>query len=564
MDFQSCSCVTIEILVSYSSNFSCTDSRPSGPSASASAMSTSEGTVALSATPLGRTQRNGASYGHGVPGGGNRPNLLAPVAPRDDTLGMAEPGVPGHEFTVVDVETTGLYWRKDRVVSVAVARCDGAGQPLDQWYTLVNPGCPMGASEIHGLTDATVVDAPRFEDIADELLALLAGAVLVGHNVTFDWRFLSNEYARHGETLPAHDAICTMRLAGSLGLGNPSLDDIAAYCDVALPRAQFHDAREDVLATAGVLARLYPLALAQGIDPVMHLEVATPPILRKTSKCAFVNPGRLAPGGPLVQGMHVVITGETATPREALFARSLKAGLDVMSGVNAKSSLLVTNDIAVGTVKAKDAVALGVPVVDEAAYLRLLDAVAPGTPREQLHEWTRARTAARTKRASARAPEDVLTGPLAGRRVVLLGDVADREHLAELIEHSGGVVSQYVTKNTSLVVLGSTYDAQRLESAEGYDAEVVTPPKLLALLHAGEVLAKVEPSSPVAVALVEPVPAHATQAPSPVESAAAVPGLPAADWLADPTGRFQYRYWDGAAWSAHVSTAGQSYIDPLP
>src|SRR5664280_1214261 len=189
--------------------------------------------------------------------------ILAPVTPHWHDQCVAEVLVGRHEFAVVDVETTGLYCKRDRVVSVAVARCDASGHPLEQWYSLVNPGCPMGASEIHGITDVAVAHAPSFEHIADELLAQLGGAVLVGHNMTFDWRFLSSEYARGGETLPEHDAVCTLALARALGLPteNMKLDSVAAYCRVPLPRAQFHDAREDVLATAGVFSMLYPMAL---------------------------------------------------------------------------------------------------------------------------------------------------------------------------------------------------------------------------------------------------------------------------------------------------------------
>jgi hypothetical protein len=35
-------------------------------------------------------------------------------------------------------------------------------------------------------------------------------------------------------------------------------------------------------------------------------------------------------------------------------------------------------------------------------------------------------------------------------------------------------------------------------------------------------------------------------------------------WYPDPTGRFQLRYWDGTAWTAHVSTAGAASVDPEP
>ncbi|MEY4340261.1 MAG: hypothetical protein RLZ14_2111 [Actinomycetota bacterium] len=33
-------------------------------------------------------------------------------------------------------------------------------------------------------------------------------------------------------------------------------------------------------------------------------------------------------------------------------------------------------------------------------------------------------------------------------------------------------------------------------------------------------------------------------------------------WYADPSGRFELRYWDGNAWTEHVSRAGQQFIDP--
>ena len=35
-----------------------------------------------------------------------------------------------------------------------------------------------------------------------------------------------------------------------------------------------------------------------------------------------------------------------------------------------------------------------------------------------------------------------------------------------------------------------------------------------------------------------------------------------ADWYPDPSGRHEVRYWDGNAWTEHVSRAGQQYTDP--
>mgnify|MGYP001821256021 CR=1 FL=1 len=56
----------------------------------------------------------------------------------------------------------------------------------------------------------------------------------------------------------------------------------------------------------------------------------------------------------------------------------------------------------------------------------------------------------------------------------------------------------------------------------------------------------------------EPAPAvQAAAEPAP----AAEPAVPAG-WYADPSGRFELRYWDGAAWTEHVSRAGQQFTDP--
>jgi hypothetical protein len=68
---------------------------------------------------------------------------------------------------------------------------------------------------------------------------------------------------------------------------------------------------------------------------------------------------------------------------------------------------------------------------------------------------------------------------------------------------------------------------------------------------------------PAPAAQPQPTPA-AQPEPTPAAAAAAAPATPAvpANWYADPSGRFELRYWDGNAWTEHVSRAGQQYTDP--
>ncbi|MEJ7799950.1 MAG: DUF2510 domain-containing protein, partial [Ilumatobacter sp.] len=49
---------------------------------------------------------------------------------------------------------------------------------------------------------------------------------------------------------------------------------------------------------------------------------------------------------------------------------------------------------------------------------------------------------------------------------------------------------------------------------------------------------------------------------TPTESAGAAAGAAPAGWYADPSSRFELRYWDGGQWTEHVSRSGQQYTDP--
>ena len=53
-----------------------------------------------------------------------------------------------------------------------------------------------------------------------------------------------------------------------------------------------------------------------------------------------------------------------------------------------------------------------------------------------------------------------------------------------------------------------------------------------------------------------------TQSEPAAEAAAAAESAVPAGWYADPSGRFELRYWDGTAWTEHVSRAGQQFTDP--
>ncbi|MFG2822152.1 DEDDh family exonuclease [Kitasatospora sp. NPDC048365] len=308
----------------------------------------------------------------------------------------ADDGPDGQGFAVVDVETTGLG-RSDRVISAGVYQLDADGEVTDHWYTLVNPERDPGPVWIHGLTSEALEGAPTFPEVADQLAERLRGRVMVAHNALFDWNMISREFSRAGLRAPVEQRLCTMVLARDLGLPLPNgkLSSLAAYFGVH--QRQAHNALDDARVLAEIFRPSLHLARDGGIPLPLTTCVAVTDLgeepsaaparggswsssyrpSRKRPACPFPNPGRWRDGNPLMQGMRVAITGDTATDRELLEDRAIEAGLHIAGSVSRLTSLLVTNEPGSWSGKARKAREYGTPVVGEDAFLQLLREVAP-------------------------------------------------------------------------------------------------------------------------------------------------------------------------------------------
>ncbi|MDX3842180.1 exonuclease domain-containing protein, partial [Streptomyces europaeiscabiei] len=251
-----------------------------------------------------------------------------------------------HDWALVDVETSGLRPGRDRVLSLAILTLDAHGNQTGEFSTLLNPGCDPGPVHIHGLTAARLAGAPTFEEIAPQVGALLSSRVLVAHNAQFDYDFLAHEFAHVRSWVPVSRRMCTLALNRLVGPSTPDLKlgTLAAHYGVRQERA--HDAQDDVRVLSGILRGSLSAAEQLGLSlPLLECPPRQDhkPYVPKTP-CAYRNPGRLEPGGPLVQGMKVAITGDTQISREELVARSAAAGLNMMTSVSGQTSVVVTND----------------------------------------------------------------------------------------------------------------------------------------------------------------------------------------------------------------------------
>jgi DNA polymerase III subunit epsilon len=98
----------------------------------------------------------------------------------------------------IDLETTGVNLGLDRIIEIAIVKIltDGTKSVKRK---LINPGMPIPktSSDVHGITDDMVKDAPPFKQVAHELKQMLDGCDLAGYNSNrFDIPLLMEEFLR--------------------------------------------------------------------------------------------------------------------------------------------------------------------------------------------------------------------------------------------------------------------------------------------------------------------------------------------------------------------------------
>lgn len=117
-----------------------------------------------------------------------------------------------NKFAVIDVETTGLSPRSDRIIEIGVILLDTKLAVERTFDTLVNPQRTIAAQFIHGISNDDVASAPTFAELAPSIIEMLDERVLVAHNANFDLAFLNAEMVRshRRERWSREHAVCTM------------------------------------------------------------------------------------------------------------------------------------------------------------------------------------------------------------------------------------------------------------------------------------------------------------------------------------------------------------------
>ena len=94
-------------------------------------------------------------------------------------------------MVALDLETTGLDIKQDKIIEIGMIRFDGA-KVLDTFQTFVNPDRPIppAVSQLTHITNPMVTNAPRILDVLEEVSNFVGSDAIVGHNINFDLSFL--------------------------------------------------------------------------------------------------------------------------------------------------------------------------------------------------------------------------------------------------------------------------------------------------------------------------------------------------------------------------------------
>lgn len=141
------------------------------------------------------------------------------------------------DYVVFDLETTGVNVIKDDIIEISAVKVLG-GKVTDTFSTLVNPGRPIPyyATQVNGITDEMVEDAPDIREALADFLTFAGDAVLVGHNIqSFDLNFVSNAAEGHLGKTVENDYIDTLHMARSClpELSHHKLVDVASYFHIS-------------------------------------------------------------------------------------------------------------------------------------------------------------------------------------------------------------------------------------------------------------------------------------------------------------------------------------------
>lgn len=168
------------------------------------------------------------------------------------------------KYAIIDIETTGTSYKTGKITEIAIIIHDGT-QIIDEFISLVNPEqkIPYQITQLTGINDRMVQDAPKFYEIAKKIVEITEDCVFVAHNASFDYNFIRQEF-KYLFYEYNREKLCTVKLSRKLIPGRRSYSLGHLCSELKIENPHRHRAYGDARATTS----LFELLLSIDPDPL--------------------------------------------------------------------------------------------------------------------------------------------------------------------------------------------------------------------------------------------------------------------------------------------------------
>ncbi|MCI8502576.1 MAG: PolC-type DNA polymerase III [Dorea sp.] len=176
-------------------------------------------------------------------------------------------------YVVFDLETTGFSSVKDKIIEIGAVKVVD-GRITERFSTFVNPRrpIPFEITQLTGISDQMVLDAPDIESVLPDFLKFVGDAVLVAHNAGFDVGFVEQN-CRYQDIMPDFTSVDTVAMARILlpTLSKFKLNIVANALHISLEN--HHRAVDDAGATAEIFVKFIEMLRERGIYTLEKLNL---------------------------------------------------------------------------------------------------------------------------------------------------------------------------------------------------------------------------------------------------------------------------------------------------
>lgn len=235
-------------------------------------------------------------------------------------------------YVVIDIETTGLTPLYDEIIEFAAIKIEN-DSIVDSYSTLIKPSQPISSfiTSLTGITNELVENAPKIENVIDNIISFIADKTIVGHNVSFDINFLyDNIYELSAKKL-TNNYMDTLYLARKIipNIENHKLTTLKQYFNISTEKS--HRAYDDAYACYTIYESLKTIAYKKNISVSKNL-LSAKDIASTTNNYDENN---------IFFGKSICFTGTLKIARKEAMQIIANLGGIPVDGVNKKTDFLV-------------------------------------------------------------------------------------------------------------------------------------------------------------------------------------------------------------------------------